>query len=61
VRRVARIIGWLTVAHLVWYGFSGVPLWAPVGADEGRAMILSLAHVGAIVSLGASYMPEASL
>lgn len=47
---IAAIVFSLSMGSLVWYAFTGVPYWAPLGGDDViRAMLLTFIHIAGIV------------
>lgn len=39
----------LSVASILFYAFTGLPLWAPSEDDEARAFLLAMIHVYGVV------------
>jgi hypothetical protein len=46
VSKALDVAAVLSAGSMLWWGFTGIPLWAPVAfEDAGRAFILIAAHV----------------
>ena len=52
MNKAVDILAGLSVGSMLWWGFSGVPLWAPLSMYEGgdlRFVILFIAHIVPVV------------
>jgi len=52
-----RYISWFLFLHLIWWGFTGMPLWG-VGLETERKVILGLLHVFVFVVSLISWVTE---
>lgn len=59
-RFVLRVVGATTLFSLVFWAFTGLPLWAPThGPGDFREFVLFLLHFGGLVAFIFSFLvPE---